>query len=267
MDGPSSHRLVFRPPKSKLLDNTISQKGICHIGFINIQWLFNVEAWDRHEKMHSGIHILRNIHSWNSKKEYIDQAHNSYTVVPCLYSARYIVEKTYFKFSPEKGQVELVQKLPLDWHMFSHRPSWHVRTIVYCACECVIACMCVLDFVFTRVSEACCTPCTYFHFIRLIFETVAAIYIIEYLYPECHPGPARISEVSESPWVLHWRGHYIRLLILAQDDKTTFQPPPVYPTIPWYGFSNSLLSCLLFLTYIHFAKWISLYVVLKPSTT
>ncbi|KAK3881181.1 hypothetical protein Pcinc_014366 [Petrolisthes cinctipes] len=40
-------------------------------------------------------------------------------------SQKYILEKTSFKFSPEKGQVELVQKLPLDWHTFAHRPSWH----------------------------------------------------------------------------------------------------------------------------------------------
>ncbi|KAG0700405.1 Apolipophorin [Chionoecetes opilio] len=39
-------------------------------------------------------------------------------------SQRYIRAKTMFRCTPEKGELELVQKLPLDWHAFDHRPSW-----------------------------------------------------------------------------------------------------------------------------------------------
>ncbi|KAK8390621.1 hypothetical protein O3P69_010366 [Scylla paramamosain] len=39
-------------------------------------------------------------------------------------SQKYIKAKTMFRCTPEKGELELVQKLPLDWHAFNHKPSW-----------------------------------------------------------------------------------------------------------------------------------------------
>ncbi|KAK8724166.1 hypothetical protein OTU49_011250 [Cherax quadricarinatus] len=39
-------------------------------------------------------------------------------------SQKHILAKTKFKFSPDEGTMELVQKLPLDWQSFDHKPSW-----------------------------------------------------------------------------------------------------------------------------------------------
>ncbi|XP_071518164.1 uncharacterized protein [Panulirus ornatus] len=39
-------------------------------------------------------------------------------------SQKHILAKTSFKFSPQEGEVELMQKLPVDWHAFDHTPNW-----------------------------------------------------------------------------------------------------------------------------------------------
>ncbi|KAG7155845.1 Apolipophorins-like 6 [Homarus americanus] len=39
-------------------------------------------------------------------------------------SQKKIIAKTKFRFSPEEGVMELLQKLPIDWHGFDHTPNW-----------------------------------------------------------------------------------------------------------------------------------------------
>ncbi|XP_069195444.1 LOW QUALITY PROTEIN: uncharacterized protein [Procambarus clarkii] len=39
-------------------------------------------------------------------------------------SQKHILAKTKFSFIPEEGEMELVQKLPIDWHSFDHKPNW-----------------------------------------------------------------------------------------------------------------------------------------------
>lgn len=46
--------------------------------------------------------------------------------ISCPLFNRHIIAKTRFTYKPEKGEAELVQKLPIDWHAFNHKPNWRV---------------------------------------------------------------------------------------------------------------------------------------------